>query len=165
MQDKKQAANEVIRYLIFGVLTTAVYFVVRFLSLHLGLSNMVAMTFAQSISILFAFITNKLFVFMDDSKDKNIFLQLLVFIGARLSGVVVDALITFLCIDQGAHFFIRTFGLNSLDYSQGIFALPLVSGFIGSAELVNSFFWTMVIQVIIIVMNYLISKFIVFSKK
>lgn len=164
MQKKEETKNEVVRYLIFGVLTTVIYFIVRFTALHLGMGNMTAMTLAQIIAIVFAFITNKLFVFMDDSKE-SVVKQFILFVGARLSGIAVDALITFLCIEQGAAFFIDVFRLDTIDYAQGIFSLPIVSGFIGSPELVNSFFWTMVIQVVIIVMNYLISKFIVFKKE
>jgi len=156
--------REILMYLIFGVLTTLVYFVIRFTALNLGAGNIPAMILANIVSIIFAFFTNKLFVFLDKNSEKSIWVQFVQFASARLSGLAIDFLITLLCIQIGASFFIRIFGFYRIDFSHGIFAMTPFNAFIGSAELLNTFVWTMFIQVIVIVLNYLISKFIVFKK-
>ncbi len=87
-----QKYKEVIMYLIFGVLTTLVniityYFCTRLFDLNEYGSNVVAWI----ISVLFAFVTNKLFVFED--KDKNwraILKQSLSFFAFRLVSLGID---------------------------------------------------------------------------
>ena len=161
---KKLLNNEIFLYLVFGVLATIVYFFARFSALHLGASNMLAMIIAQVTAIVFAFFTNRTFVFKAQDLEKSAFLQFIQFVAARLSGIAIDFLITLLCIEIGQEFFIALFRLDKIDYSQGIFALTPFSNFIGSPILANTFIWTMVIQVIIIVANYLFSKFLIFKK-
>ncbi|WP_180367859.1 GtrA family protein, partial [Oenococcus oeni] len=51
---------EIILYLIFGILTTVVYFIARFLTLNLSKNALLAVAVAQILAILFAFITNKI---------------------------------------------------------------------------------------------------------
>ena len=64
--------RELIMYAIFGVLTTAVdfgsYFVMtRYLLFNEHFSNVLA----QAVAIVFAFFTNKKYVFQDESRDKK----------------------------------------------------------------------------------------------
>jgi putative flippase GtrA len=63
--------REVLSYLFFGFLTTLVnmfiFFLLRHFNIHLYLSNLIAWIG----SVLFAFITNKLYVFGSKSKDKK----------------------------------------------------------------------------------------------
>lgn len=63
--------REVLSYLFFGGLTTLVniliFFILRHFNVHLYLSNLIAWIGA----VLFAFITNKLYVFGSKSKDKK----------------------------------------------------------------------------------------------
>ncbi|MBD8071150.1 GtrA family protein [Bacillus sp. PS06] len=64
--------REVISYLFFGVLTTAVNLLsYLFFTKVLHFDYKVATTIAWIISVLFAFITNKLFVFRSHHKDKR----------------------------------------------------------------------------------------------
>ena len=55
--------SETVRYLIFGVLATAVYAFVKWLTWQAWHSGWGSETAAQASSIIFAFFTNKLFVF------------------------------------------------------------------------------------------------------
>lgn len=85
--------REVLLYLVFGALTTLVnivmFLILRKLSVELYISNVIAWI----TSVLFAFITNKLFVF--ESKNKTIGENLregLSFFGFRLLSLVFDML-------------------------------------------------------------------------
>lgn len=64
-------SREFLSYLFFGGLTTLVnifvFFLLRHFNIHLYLSNLIAWV----VSILFAFFTNKLYVFGSKSKDKK----------------------------------------------------------------------------------------------
>ncbi len=55
--------REVISYLIFGVLTTAVNWVVYSLMVKSGTDYRIATAVAWAVSVLFAFLVNKIFVF------------------------------------------------------------------------------------------------------
>ena len=156
--------NQVIRYLFFGVLATIVYFIARFSALHLGANTSLSVIVAQMVAILFAFFTNKYFVFQSENENKSTLLEFIQFVGARLSGILIDFVISYLAIDVFASFFINLFRLNHIDYTRGIFHISPFSNFIGSDILLNTFIWTTIIQVIIIVANYFISKYFVFKK-
>ena len=81
--------REVLMYLVFGGLTTLVnivaFFILRKLSVSVYISNLIAWV----VAVLFAFITNKLFVF--ESKDKSkIGKELISFFGFRILSLGVD---------------------------------------------------------------------------
>ncbi len=84
--------REVLMYLLFGVLTTIVniisyYLFTRVIPLGEYVSNIIAWV----ISVSFAFVTNKLFVFDSKSKNKKILVKELVsFIGFRLLSLGID---------------------------------------------------------------------------
>lgn len=156
--------QELILYLIFGVLTTVVYFVARFLTVHLSQNALLAVVVAQISAILFAFITNKIWVFTQAEKS-SLFSQFMKFVAARLFVFVLDLFTTWLCIEKFGSFFIRLFCLNHLNYQSGITTWPLVKSFIGSPVLANTFIWSMFIQVAAIILNYIFSKLFVFKNK
>lgn len=84
MNNKK----EIISYLIFGVLTTLINIAVYFLLANVvGMDFKVATSIAWLVSVLFAFFTNKKYVF---NSENNILKELLLFFGARLFSYVVD---------------------------------------------------------------------------
>ena len=65
---KKMLNKETISYLIFGVLTTAVdYIALALLYYKFNLNEIISNTIAWVFAVLFAFITNKLFVFNSKS--------------------------------------------------------------------------------------------------
>ena len=84
--------KEIILYLVFGVLTTVVnivaYFIfTRLLSLNAYTSNILA----WFLSVLFAFITNKLYVFESKNKNMKIILkESISFFAFRLLSLVMD---------------------------------------------------------------------------
>ena len=86
--------KEVISYLIVGVLTTVVSFVTYFVLTRTFFDpdNAVKLQIANIISwiaaVAFAYITNRIFVF--ESKNKNIFLEVVLFVAARLLSLAMD---------------------------------------------------------------------------
>ena len=87
---KQYVNKETISYLIFGVLTTAVDFIIFQLILLTGLHYLIAQGIAWAGAVAFAFVTNKLFVF--GSKDTSlpvVMRELITFVGGRvISGVI-----------------------------------------------------------------------------
>ena len=91
----------VLLYLIFGVLTTLVNFVVYHICYtKLHLPNLVANTIAWIISVIFAFITNKIWVFKSKSFQlSKLVLEFLTFVTARITTGFLDTAIMFLGVD------------------------------------------------------------------
>ncbi len=132
--------KELIAYIVFGLLTTLVNWLVysllvEFLVLPITASNAIAWFAA----VLFAFVTNKMYVF--NSKSKNI-------------ALVLREAATFLCsrlISGVIEVFLPTF-LFSVGLNQSIFGIK------GFASKIT-------VSVIVIIINYITSKFIVFNTK
>ncbi len=126
--------RELIMYSIFGVLTTVVDFgsyliMTRLLNLDEHFSNI----FSQILAILFAFYTNKFFVFNDKNTDiKSYFAQFAKFVSLRLV----------------------TLALNSVIFSLVFELLNL-----------NDILTKVLVAVIVVILNYIFSKLIVFKKK
>ena len=126
--------KEQILYIVFGVLTTAINIIAFFVCsrlMNLGLipSNVIAWI----LSVLFAFVTNKIYVF--NSKNYNF-------------SVVLRELIDFV-ISRGA---------------TGILDLGLMYLFvsvIGIEDMISK----IVINIIVIILNYVLSKLYVFKNK
>jgi len=84
--------KEIIMYLVFGILTTLVnivsyYLLTRFGNMEEYTSNIIAWI----LSVLFAFITNKLFVFESKDKSFNVILkESLSFFSFRLISLGID---------------------------------------------------------------------------
>lgn len=92
--------KEIIMYLIFGVLTTLINIVSFYIMDKLGIALYVNNTIAWILSVLFAFVTNKLFVFESkDTKPKIILKEGISFFGFRLLSYFVDMLCIFLLVD------------------------------------------------------------------
>lgn len=92
---------DVITYLIFGVLTTVVNYLVylpvyNFLGLSAALSNAIAWVAA----VAFAYLTNKPFVFKShDWSAKTVIPELTKFVSCRVASGVMETLIIFLAVD------------------------------------------------------------------
>ena len=89
--------KEVIMYLIFGVLTTVVNIVVYYvmadmLQVHYMISNIVA----WFLSVLFAYITNRKYVF--ESMSNEIIKEMTSFFGARLATGAMDMVLMWLFV-------------------------------------------------------------------
>lgn len=163
---KKALSREVITYLIFGVLTTfvgwAVYFAIMFSGRAIlaipsddaTSGKYIALyTVAQVVqwicAVLFAFFTNRKWVFTEADKNQKILPQLLAFSGGRV--------ITF-----GLDYVITLFGGMAL-----VALLPIFNEFtiFGLTLNLNEIFAKIVAAVVVIVCNYIFSKLFVFKKK
>ncbi len=131
--------KEIIMYLIFGVATTVVSLVSYALFIKLlPLGITVASAFSWVIAVTFAFITNKLFVFESRSHEvKTVLREALSFFAARIVSGVVEIFLPELLFIIG------------LDFS-----LFGVKGFVAK----------IIVNVIVIIMNYIFSKLFVFKK-
>ena len=92
--------REVLLYLVFGALTTLVNIVVFYLCRKLKLETYLSNAVAWFLSVLFAFITNKLYVF--ESKNKNFkenFREIFSFVGFRILSLIFDMAFMYLMIE------------------------------------------------------------------
>lgn len=121
--------KELILYVVFGVLTTVVNILAyvvfaKFLNVDYIISNIIA----WFLSVLFAYITNRIWVF--ESKSSNILKEISLFFGGRLFSGVVDTSLLYLMVD-----------------------ILLIGDFVSKV----------VTQVIVVILNYVISKVVVFK--
>lgn len=125
-------SKEVILYLIFGVLTTLVNFIVYFtFKSVLGTEMIIANSFSWLLSVLFAYVTNRIFVFKSKAiGGKQITFELVKFVFDRGLSFVLDMLSMLLLIEI-LHF--------------------------------HDFYAKLITQVIIVVANFLFSKWLIFK--
>ena len=136
---KKLISNEVFKYLFFGVLTTLVYMVTRVAFFSLTQSATFSAVVANIVAIIFAFVTNDYFVF--NQVRTGWIRRLVKFFMARLATLVLDLALAYLLVTK---------------YPQiiGLF----VNDNIAMVNMVETIFS----QVLIIVLNYVLSKLLVF---
>ena len=138
--------KELITYVIFGVLTTLVNFFAfwlftKILGEELYLINN---AIAWVVGVIFAYITNKLFVFESKSWDfKVVTKEITGFLGARIFSFLVE--------ESGMFLFVSVLGL-------GENSLTLL-GF----TITGQFIVKILLAVIVVVMNYVFSKFFIFK--
>ena len=133
--------NEILAYLFFSLATTLVSILSRLVIYQLSHQELLATALANSIGILFAFITNDTIVFKQARKNRLI--RLVKFFLARLSTFLLDLLFTFLFVTQFPHI-IGQFVNENLDR-------------INTIE-------TIIAQILIIIINYILSKVYIFRK-
>lgn len=124
---------DILVYLVFGVLTTVVNYLVYLPCYNLlGLSSSVSNVIAWATAVAFAFLTNKPFVFRShDWSAKTVLPELARFIGTRLGSGGLETLILFVFVDM--------LGMN------------------GNV-------WKLITSVLVVVLNYVGSKLLVFRK-
>ena len=133
--------NEILAYLFFGLATTLVSILSRLVIYQLTHQELLATALANSIGILFAFITNDTIVFKQ--ARQNWTRRLVKFSLARLSTFLLDLLFTFLFVTQFPH---------------------IIGQFVnGNLDKVNAI-ETVLAQLLIIILNYILSKVYVFNK-
>lgn len=156
--------SEKIKYLFWGVITTLVYFLVRFLTMALLNQAMLPVLIAQVVTVLFAFVVNKFFVFADN-QSRHVVVQLIRFSVGRLFVAGIDFLLTYIMIERYSDLFIRLLRLNTINFQT--FPLGLSWSWLHGWEYdsisFNAVIAVFVIQVIAIVVNYFISKFMIFD--
>ena len=93
--------NEMILYIIFGILTTLINIIsyalfTRVIMLDTYISNIIAWI----LSVLFAYITNRKYVFkIDNYKLSNKIKELLSFYGLRIVSLIIDMFIMYILIN------------------------------------------------------------------
>ena len=132
----KFMSREVITYLVAGGLTTLVNFVAYdVLCNKLGITNMVSNTIAWVIAVVFAYVVNNFWVFQSESAD-----------GKKESIKVVKffgaRIVTLIVESAGMYIFIDLMNLHRYNL--------IVKGFVA---------------VIVIILNYIFSKWFVFQKE
>lgn len=133
--------NEILAYLFFGLATTLVSILSRLVIYQLSHQELLATALANIIGILFAFITNDRLVFKQ--ARQNWPSRLVKFFLARLSTFLLDLLFTFLFVTQFPHI-IGQFVNENLDKVNAI--------------------ETIIAQILIIIINYILSKVYIFRK-
>ena len=138
MMDKLKALfhkhYDILVYLVFGVLTTVVNYIVYLPCYNLlGLSSAVSNVIAWAAAVAFAFVTNKPFVFHShDWSAKTVVPELTKFVGTRLGSGALETAILFLFVDL-LH--------------------------------MNGNLWKLITSVLVVILNYIGSKLLVFRKK
>ena len=131
--------KEIINYLIFGVLTTLVNLITKYILLFTildptnGFQLQTAIIISWIVAVIFAYFTNRKFVF--ESKNQNKLKEFISFVVARIATLLLEMFIMW--------FFITLLKLNS-DLYVVIF--------------------TLVAQVAVVIGNYIFSKLFVFKK-
>ena len=125
--------EELIKYLIIGVLTTVINYIifailVKIANIEMHVSNIIAWL----VSVIFAYFTNKLFVFESKSFElKVIGKEVLSFGAARVFSLLLEEVILYI--------FVNLLNMNEL-------IIKLIA------------------NIIVIIVNYILSKFIIFKK-
>lgn len=125
--------KEIINYLIFGVLTTIVNFIIYFLCIDIfNIHYIFANSIAWFFSVLFAYITNRIFVFEQVNFGiYGIIREISLFFIARLLSGVIETGLLFILVD-----------------------------YIGISSKISK----VAVAVIVVILNYVFSKLIIFKK-
>ena len=140
---KRLLTHEFLVYLFFGVLTTVVNYVVYIGMLYIlgDGSALIANAIAFVAAVVFAYVTNKPFVFASKSwKWDVVARELVTFFGSRLATFAMEELGLFICQDVAHMGDMTVLGLN------GMIAAKVV------------------LSIVVALLNYVLSKFLVFKK-
>lgn len=123
--------KQLILYLFFGVCTTLINTVCYgILYEGFGIGNVTSTVIAWLLAVIFAFVTNKLWVFESQTAErKEVLKELLSFFGCRLATGVLDVATMFVAVDLMHR---------------------------------NSLIWKLLSNVLVIVINYVASKWFIF---
>ena len=125
---------DILVYLVFGVLTTVVNYLVYLPCYNLlGMKAVVSNVIAWAVAVIFAYVTNKPFVFRShDWSAETVIPELTKFVGCRIASGGAESVIIFLTVD--------------------------LLGWNGNL-------WKLVTSVLVVVLNYIGSKLLVFRNK
>ena len=140
--------KETITYVIFGVLTTLVNLVVfkAFDVLFSGRLYLLTNSIAWIAAVVFAYVTNKLFVFESKSWKFDVLKkEIPSFFGARIASYFIE--------QAGLWFFVEI-----LRFDERVFDFIVV-------KLSGKIVAKLILGVLVVIINYVLSKFIIFSKK
>ncbi len=153
--------EDIILYIIFGVLTTIVSFGTQaFASNVLKTPVAVSTTISWIVSVTFAYVTNRIFVFKSQEHGAaKIMLEALKFYGSRITTFLMELAIMYLCADLFSKFFVEHLGLDRLVYENGLFR------YVKNPYSFNELIFKLLANVLILITNYILSKLLVFRKK
>ncbi len=140
--------KELIIYGIFGVGTTVVNFAsYKLFNIILGDDlYLVSNVIAWFICIIFAFVTNKIFVFKSKSwSAKTIFKEGSSFFASRIASFVIEEAGLFALVDLA--------GMKDMTFDLSVIA---ISGNMVAKAIVGF---------VVVILNYIFSKFVIFNKK
>ena len=123
-----------ISYAFFGVCTTVVNVVSYYLCFNIaGIWNVVSTVIAWVLAVLFAYITNKIWVFESKSFVRKVLVkEIPAFFGCRLATGVLDVVIMYMAVDV----------MHS-----------------------NGTVWKIISNILVIIINYVASKLVIFKKR
>lgn len=125
--------REIILYVVFGGMTTALDWVISFVLYAMQVNVHVADVIAWCAAVLFAFVTNRILVFRSNQKGNlAILCELSTFAGGRVLTLLLQELMVFVFYDC-------------------LFWNPYVVKILAA--------------ILVVILNYFISKFLVFRKK
>lgn len=126
--------KEFLVYAFFGVCTTLINWGSYYLCYNIfHIPNVAATIIAWILAVIFAFITNKIWVFDSKSFKKSVvFRELLTFFVSRIATGVLDVAIMYFAVDAFA---------------------------------MNSTVWKLISNVLVIIINYVLSKLVIFKNK
>ena len=134
MNMQKNAMREGIAYLIFGVLTTLVDYVISNALFYIaGMPSIPAQTIAWVAAVLFAFVTNKWWVFNSHTLvPSEVWKEFVSFVVCRIATFLFNLAALFVMVD-----------LMKMEF----------------------FICKLLISVVVVVLNYVFSKILIFAKK
>jgi len=158
--------KEIFRYIVFGVLTTLVALVV-FQGLEWilpgGRSYLFSNVVSFIVALIFAFVVNKLFVFEQKSwATRTVAREIWAFTSTRLVSFGLEYVLTIVFFEWIWPLVAPRVTLRWLNFA----AAPWLPAFLVEAEDAYRFFvrWG-VIAVVVVVLNYVFAKFVVFRKE
>lgn len=139
--------KEIFSYLFFGFLTTLIS-ILTFGIFNAALGEklyLISNIFSWVISVAFAFVSNKIYVFRSlEWNVKILRTELFGFVGARIFSLVLEEAGLFLLMD--------IIKFNS--FETRVLSFSITGGFISK----------IIMQIVVVITNYFFSKFIIFKK-
>ncbi|MGO3732492.1 MAG: GtrA family protein [Vagococcus sp.] len=156
--------KEFLLYTIAGTTATVIYFFTRFTSKGFTDNIMIPVLIGQVCAILFSFFANKFFVFKNTGLGfKQSCHQFVEFCLGRGVVFLLDLGIAYFFVDKYRRHCISFLQLRSINYNNTFFANPVMHRYIGNEYLLNEFIFTVISQILATIINYVISKRIVFN--
>ena len=146
MKDFFKKYRELIIYIIVGGLTTVANYIIHFGLRFLGANYYISLSGAWLGAVFFAYVANRIFVFESKSWDlKLVAKEVSSFFAARVFSFLVEEAGLFLLVDI----------CSMKDFAFEVY------GFTISGNMISK----VILAVVVVVMNYFFSKFVIFRKK
>lgn len=140
--------REMIVYIVVGGFTTLTNYIIHFSLRAINVNYYIALTVAWIGAVTFSYFANRIFVFESKAKGKGQIKEMLLFFGARVFSYGLEMLISFIFIDCA-------------NAGQFVWQPEFTEATIPIGELLVK----TVSQVIIVISNYIFSKFVIFKKR